>query len=276
MSSYSDIIQPLIPWMDEGVCDLTINQELASMKYSKLDLIISFLMDQTLLINIYKFSSFCTCKIDFDKPNNPEQIINYFSRPLSEWPIVIQKSSESIFLEIISPDILNNWLSLNSKSRYLAIPVSLNQDYSISLNSAHACILIFDNALSEVYFFDPNGSTTFFGFDNKVLLDELFVKYFDNLNSHQSSSTTWSFIKQNIYNPKELCLNRLFLGSLIENSGNCLITMILFAHFLRITQTSLNQAINLLGSLTDSELITIINGYSVGICKIGKNYSKKN
>jgi len=52
--------------------------------------------------------------------------------------------------------------------------------------------------------------------------------------------------------------------------------MILFAHFLRITQTSLNQAINLLGSLTDSELITIINGYSVGICKIGKNYSKKN
>jgi hypothetical protein len=268
MLSYSDIIQPLVPWMDEGVCDVSINKELASIKYRKLDLIISFLMDQTPLIDIYKSSSFCTWKIDFDNTSKPEQIVDYFARPVMEWPIVIQKSSESIFFELISPYILNVWLLVNSKSRYLAIPVSLNKEYTISLNSAHACILIFDNALSQVYFFDPNGSTTFFGSDNEIYIDKVFNKYFDNLNSH-NSSTTWSFIKQKTFNPNKFCLNRLFLGSLIENSGNCLITIILFAHFLQITQTSLNQAINMLGSLTDFELITIINGYSVGICRIG-------
>jgi len=264
-----DIIQPLIPWMDESICDVSIHQELACIKYTKLDLLISFLMDQTPLVSIYEYSSFCTWKIDLDETGKTEQIVNYFSRPLNEWPIVIQKSSESIFFETIRPDILNYWLSLNSKSRYLAIPVSLDKDYSTLSNASHACILIFDNALSQVYFFDPNGSTQFFGFDNQIFLDELFNKYFENLNSHKSSKTTWSFIEQNIYNPSELCLNRLFSGSLIENPGNCLITTILFAHFLQITQICSNQAINILGSLSDSDLLTIINGYSVGICRIG-------
>jgi hypothetical protein len=259
-----DVITPLVPWMDEGICDVSIHKELARLKYPKLDSIISFLMDQTPLLPIFSHIDFCTWAILTDLSSGPFQAVSSFTRNLNEFPIVIQKSNDSniIFLEMISQTSLNYWLSLNSKSRYLAIPVSLDPEYKEKYSAGHACTLIFDNVQSQVYFFDPNGVTTFFGWENEILVDELFYQYFETFGSYK-------YVGRNVYNPAKLCLNRQFAGSSIENSGNCMITSILFAHYLCVTQLDIAQGIEIIGSLTDSDLLTVINGYSVGICRMG-------
>lgn len=259
-----DIITPLVPWLDEGICDVSIHKELARLKYSKLDSIISFLMDQTPLLPMYSHIDFCTWAISTDLSSGPFQAVSSFTRNLNEFPIVIQKSDDSkiIFLEMISQTSLNYWLGLNSKSRYLAIPVSLDAEYKAKSSAGHACMLIFDNVLSEVYFFDPNGVTTFFGWENEIIVNELFYQYFETFGSYK-------YVGRNKYNPLMLCLNRRFEGSPIENSGNCMITSILFPHYLFVTQLDIAQGIETIGSLTDSDLLTIINGYSVGVCRMG-------
>lgn len=260
-----ETIQPLIPWMDEGILDTSIHQELSGIKYHRLDKTISFLMDQTPLSDTYQYIDFCTWKIDMETSGFSSQVVSSFTKRLDEWPVVIQESNSdenSIYLEIISPNSLNFWLSLNSKSRYLAIPVSLGDSYEKKSNSGHACMLIFDNALSEVYFFDPNGQTNFFGQSNEIFVDRLFDNYFDIVGS-------WEYVTRTRFNYYQKCLNRRFSGSLIDNPGNCMITSILFSHYLQMTQFDVSKAINLMGSLEDSDLITIINGYSVGICRLG-------
>ncbi len=258
-----NIIRPLVPWMDEGVCDVSIHNEIARIEFEKLDCLTSFLLDQT-QINSISCKAFSSWKLDLESYLPTKIISTFYKSNNDEWPINFQKSGNLILLDILDTNTLAHWIKINKAVRYLYIPISLNPEYGAK-RSGHACSLIIDNGLNEIYFFDPNGKTSYFGFTHSSCpIDILLENYFKDLETDYSLG--YSYI--NNTTTKFYQLNRDFSFSLIANPGNCMILSILFPHFLSLTQVDIYSGIAQLGELNDSELITLINGYSVGICRL--------
>ena len=258
-----DLIRPLVPWMDEGVCDVSIHDEIACIEYKKLDGLISFLLGQT-QINTLNYKAFSNWKLDLNTLS-PSKLVDVFLKSDEEWPISFQKSRNLVLLDMLEFNTLAYWIKINKKQRYLYIPISLCPEYNLNIkHHGHACSLIIDNALGEIYFFDPNGDTSYFGYSSLNPIDILFEEYFKEF--ELKFSLGYTYVKDTT--TKFYVLNRDFSFSTIANPGNCMILSIMFPHFLTLTQSDIFTGISQLGELDDNELITLINGYSVGICRI--------
>ncbi len=247
-------VSQLVPWMDYGICDVSIHDEIAGIKYSKLDALNSFLLGQTQITNLL-YKSYSTWKLDL-LTLIPTRVLNSFYKSDEEWPITFQKSGNLVLVDILDPKILAHWIKINSSIRYLCIPISLTPEYET--DSAHACSLIIDNALNEIYFFDPNGETGYFGSQiSSDPIDKLFEYYFKDF------ELDYTYVPNLTIKMYEL--NRNFSSFLMANSGNCMILSIMIPHFLSLTQNEISMGISKLGELGDTELAELINGYSIGI-----------
>jgi len=256
-----NIISPLVPWMEDGVCDISIQNEIAGLEYFKLDNLTSFLLGQTPITNL-DYKGYSSWKLDLTSFST-SNLIELFFEPDNDWPINFQKSENLIFLDILSFHTLANWIKMNSSVRYLHIPISFSPEYQTK-RYAHACSLVIDNALNEIYFFDPNGETSYFGSFDSSPIDTLFEEYFKEFEAKLSLGYT--YISDTI--TKFYTLNRDFPCSKISNPGNCMILSIMFPHFLALTQSDIYTGVAKLGELEDLELLTLINGYSIGICRL--------
>lgn len=256
-----DIVRPLVPWMDEGVCDISVNKEIAGIDYFKLDNLSSFLLGQTSITNIDS-KEYSSWKLDLSS-FSITNLIDLFFDSDEEWPINFQKSGNLVLLDILSPNTLAHWIKTNRSVRYLNIPVSFSPEYQTKCYG-HACSLIIDNAMNEIYFFDPNGETNYFGSFESSPVDILLEHYFREFESKYSLGYT--YLGDTI--TKFYVLNRDFSSSTLSNPGNCMILSIMFPHFLALTQSDIYTGIANLGEMNDLELLTIINGYSVGICRL--------
>lgn len=253
------LISPLIPFMEDGLCDKYIHREIAKIDYVTLDYSFSFFLNQTKINDLsYLYTSvYIIDPLDC----NVKCVGELCTKDEDEWKICFQKSSELLHMDILSLDTMFCWIKKNSSQRYLAIPITFNPEYGVN-NSSHACTLVIDNALQEIYFFDPNGTIGYFGNDSEYLLDFLMEKYFEDFELKYSMG--YRYIHTKKVNSLGLCLNRKFEGSSIENFGNCMILSILFVHFLHLTQKTAYDGVQILGSLNNSSLLHIINNYSVG------------
>jgi hypothetical protein len=266
---FVDIILPLVPWMDDGVCDVSINKEIAGIEYDKLDSLSSFLLGQTPITNL-DYKEFSSWKLDLNNYSS-SNLIDVFFNSDEKWPINFQKSGNLLLLDILSPNTLAHWIKINSSVRYLYIPISFSPEYQTKrygfaenvCRSGHACSLVIDNALNEIYFFDPNGETSYFGSFGLNPIDTLFEHYFRDFDIKHSLGYTYVSDTTKFYE-----LNRDFSWSTIANPGNCMILSIMFPHFLALTQSDIYTGVSKLGNLEDSELLALVNGYSVGICRL--------
>ena len=242
----------------------SIHHKISKIKYKKLDRILSFLMEQTRVLNLKNLWS-TTYKINL-QDNLIEHIIDSITEK-DEWAIKIQKSQFMLFIEILNFETLYNWINLNQSNRYLCIPISFCPEYSTNDNdvqqndSWHACTLIFDNALSEVYFFDPNGKTPYFNCFDDNHIDKLFGNYFKEFELKYQLG--FSYIPISQFASSTICLNRNFSDD--ANANNCMIISILLPHFLHLTQHTIYQGIKELTSINNKDLFHIINSYSFGI-----------
>lgn len=253
-------ICPLIPFMEDSLCNHLMYEKIASIEYTKLDKSFSFFLGQSTMNDLeYLYTSTyvinqldCVLKC----------IVELCVKDSDEWKICFQKSSELLYMDILNINTMYYWIKKNRLHRYLAIPISFVSEYGENKQPGHACTLIIDNALEEIYFFDPNGVTRYFGINSEYLIDCLMDKYFEDFESKYSMG--YSYIQAKKWNPEFLCLNRKFKNSLIENNGNCIILSILFVHLLHLSQKTIYESIKILGSLDDGLLLHIINNYSVG------------
>jgi len=266
-----NLISPLVPWMDYGICDVSVHEEIAGIDNEKLDSLNSFLLGQT-LINDLGYKTFSSWKLDLSSFLT-SNLIDVFFKSDKEWPINFQKSGNLLLLDILSTNTLAHWIKINTSVRYLCIPISFSPEYNYQAKNydlteqpskaGHACSLVIDNALNEIYFFDPNGDSSYFGSFEYNPIDTLFEHYFREFESKYFLGYT--YVSNTII--KFYVLNKDFSYSAIENSGNCMILSIMFPHFLALTQLDIYTGIAKLGELNDLELIELINGYSVGICR---------
>lgn len=279
--NFETIIQPLIPYMETGICSKTLHNKISRCKYSILEHITNFLFNQQSLPNDIKpyYSSY-SIDIFTQSSNFQTQTQVNFQTCYEEkydkdaWPICFMKNNKNILLNIISPNTMCKYLLTNNYNKYCFIPILFCPPFSNDKNvPGHYTCLIIDNYESKVYFFDPNGWTSYFN-DNVNyyetqkylrLVEKLFEKYFEDLSDF--TGIKYDFVSTFQWNPRNLNLNKRLAGSQVDNGGNCVGFTILFAHYLYLTKLPLRTCLENLANLEDSQKIQLINDYSVGLTR---------
>ena len=132
----------------------------------------------------------------------------------------------------------------------------------------HVGCLVIDNALEEIYFFDPNGKSNYFNYsfynnitDSDKFVNLLFEKYFSEL------GTKYKFVS----NYDKYVLNVFLSNNLnyqVSEKGNCMIISLIICHYLMLTQKTLFDTIKDFYELSDNEFIDIISLYTVGLYEL--------
>ena len=276
---FTFIIEPLIPFMDNGdLCTKQTHTKISTCKFSILESIRNFIFNQKSyeIIN----PSYCTYLINcfVNHYNSKTEFYTSYQEKFNKdfSHTIIQRVDNNIVLNTLSVNSMSDYIKLNESNQFIFIPVSLSPPYCKDKTlPGHACCLIIDNFEHCVYFFDPNGWTTFFDeqlpikIDEKLIylrytkfmIEKLFEKYFSDVGSYLG--ITYKFIPSSQWNPRNLALNKKFTGSQVDYGGNCVGFTILFFHYLILTKKSIRTCAEDLNSLEDQYKIQLINDYSV-------------
>lgn len=98
--------------------------------------------------------------------------------------------------------------------------------------------------------------------DGSEMIDTLLQTYFNKVG--EILGVKYNYIKSSVWNPKRKAINRDFQKSDI-GTGHCVMTTYMMFHYLFLTNKDLEEANDILTSLSDDELLYIINGYTLGI-----------
>jgi len=307
MSLYlKDIIDSLIPLnKNNNLYNKNIYKEIVKLEYTEIDNLISYLMKQTKMLELLNLT-FSSYKVETannngkSSPSGLQPSVNCKSSPLglqpsvngksspsglqpsvnceliikdfnkdddNEWVCILQHNLGIIFLDILSHTSFINFINLNKQNRYLCIPVSLSPEFGNTKMGGHATCLIIDNALEEVYLFDPNGETNYFNYSktykiyrSNEYVNMLFNKYFEDL--YYFYNIRYKFVKNTEYNPSLFVINRVFKEN-NNNNGNCMIISFLFPHYLLATQNTILNGIKVFSNLKNDELLELIKIYYV-------------
>lgn len=205
-----------------------------------------------------------------------------------EYYTTIQSELNYLLLHILSIESLVTYL-IENKSRnkkYTFLPLFIGSEY---YDSGHMTCLIFDNDEYKVYLYDPNGRTTFFNdividaytkihkikredidkellnsmyINTSDLVDKLIIGYLDKIN--EVYEVKYNFISSKEWNKNNKVINRNF-GDTIIGNGHCVITTIMFLHYLYTTGSKFENIYSIITNINDEELLYIINCYSNGI-----------
>ncbi len=277
-ANFESVIQPLIPYLETGICTKQIHKKISRCKYSILDYITNFLFNQKSFENTDWYCS--TYSINLESKYNKNIQANFQTSykdkyDKDNWPVCIIKNNKDLIIDIPAINTMCEYLQLNNSNKYTFIPVSFCPPFTNDKNiSGHYTCLIIDNQENRVYFFDPNGWTSYFNdfdFDNNFYdieiyqryLEKIFEKYFDDLSEY--SGIKYNFVSAYQWNFRNLYLNKRFSGSQIDNGGNCVALTILFFHYLFLTKLSPKNALEKLSQLEDKYMIQLVNDYSVGL-----------
>jgi hypothetical protein len=186
------------------------------------------------------------------------------------WPMCIMKNNKCLLFNCPSINTMSEYLQLNDYNKFTFIPVSFCPPFTNNKHiSGHYTCLIIDNEESCVYFFDPNGWTSYFNdnfYDTEIYLrylEKIFDKYFCDLS--EFSGIKYNFVPSYQWNSRNLHFNKKYLGSQIDNGGNCVAFTILFFHYLFLTKFLPKIGLEKLSKLCDEHKIQLINDYSVGL-----------
>jgi len=242
---FQSIVEPLIPYLESGICTQTIHNKISQCKFSILENITNFLFNQKSFNNCDWYCSSYSINLEF-KNNNSTQA--NFQTSYSDiynkdtWPICLIKNNKDLILNIPSVNTMCEYIQLNNSNKYIFIPVSFCPPFTNDKNiSGHYTCLIIDNYENCVYFFDPNGWTSYFN-DNffetnkyQRYLEKIFEKYFCDLS--EFAGIKYNFVPASQWNPRNLYLNKRYVGSQVDNGGNCVAFTILFFHYLFLTKS---------------------------------------
>lgn len=198
--------------------------------------------------------------------------------------VTLQNDNNHLLLNIHSIESLILSLS-ETENRYFFVPVLFSTE---NRKSGHIVCLIIDIIQKHFYLYDPNGKSTFFnnifsefiGVDtydlymyNDELIDILIQGYVNEFN--KKLDLNYKFVSSKIWNPYYKIFNTTFDENSLIGSGHCVITTILFLHYLMLTNLDVQNAFNILISLNNEERAFIISSYSCWLYEIYKPYFDK-
>lgn len=105
-------------------------------------------------------------------------------------------------------------------------------------------------------------------FDGETKINKLLEGYFNELNL--KTGIDIKFIEQKKWNQKQYLLNKSFGKQTVLKDGHCVITTLLFIHYLFLVEDDIKNVIEILGTLNHNELAYVINGYGTGISDLLK------
>ena len=204
--------------------------------------------------------------------SNPELYVNYKEKYNPKlWNGVIQcVYGDNLALKMFSIDSMTDYLQINSSNRYLFLPILLSSEFGENEIRSNFTCLIFDYILSEVYFFDPNGWTTFFdtnsssGINNIIVIEKIFSKYFDDLNIY--SGIKFKYVSVFEWNSSNLNLYPTYMDTNESEKSKILngITTIIFCHYCFLNQKTVQECLNDFVELNDQDKEKLYNNYTLG------------
>lgn len=285
-----------------GVYNENIKNKLTKCNFSQHEQLFNFLLDQNSVKNIdptysiYKANLF-TNEVSHYCDICEEIKDGYYTR--------IEANDKYLFLNCLSVDSLCVFLFDNTRefNRYVFIPVSMTSEI---YEKGHYSIIIFDIIEKLVYFADPNGKTSFFNnifytysrmcpkkekcndaivdnsikpnqdnldysmledmyIDSEDLIEKMFELYIENFNI--TTGSCFKFVKRNTWNQNGNTINKTYNGSVV-GSGHCLALGVLIANYCHIKKCVPNEIYELFSKLSTSEIIELINSYSIGLYNI--------
>ncbi|AYV78884.1 MAG: hypothetical protein Edafosvirus43_5 [Edafosvirus sp.] len=284
------IISPLVSFLDDDICTDKIHESIVTMNNEKFKIVIDLLCDQKnidekdLTYSLYKIGYYDNIfKHHLD--SIPEENNLYLNE--------LTASDQFLLLNIISPMSLMDCILKHANKRYIFLPLSMNV---LSKDAGHMTCLAVDVSKKHLYLIDPNGSSSYFNnmfnemlknnlkkeknipdeikldellddsiyFDVSMLVDDLFVGYCKEL---EKCGFKYTFIPSSKWNSKQYHINKSVNNAIIKN-GHCLITSVMIAQYMNLTNSEPSEVYELFAQLTDDELLNFINGYTMWIYKM--------
>lgn len=300
----SNELKEIVSVLKDNICcgmyNDTMKKQILSCKFEKYEKIFNFLTDQISVndidptYSIYKINLF-TNKVSHHCDITENIGNNHYA--------TIRGNEHFLFFHCLSMESLlmfltNNTINLGNDKfkKYVFMPfVFLSELTTIG----HFSLIIFDVIDKQVYFADPNGTTSFFNnifydiaktqtksmsssttdsmlnfypdmFDDMYVDSELIVEtviehYINKLN--ECAGYEYKFIKRNQWNPIGYTINKSYEGTYI-GSGHCVAIGTLIANYCQIKKCNPIEIYTLLSKLSKSEIIELINSYSIGMYNI--------
>jgi hypothetical protein len=220
------------------------------------------------------------------EPNsNPELYVNYKEKYNPKlWNGVIQCIyGDNLALKMFSIDSMTDYLQLNSTNRHLFIPILLSSAFGENETRSNLTCLIFDYILSEVYFFDPNGWTTFFdtnssfGINNIIVIEKIFSKYFNDLNIY--SGIKFKYVSVFDWNRYNLNLYPTHIDSYESGKKNEILNGIIttiFCHHCHLNKKTIKECLNDFVELNEQDKLKLYNDYTSGFLNELKKTENEN
>lgn len=199
-----------------------------------------------------------TSLTDFIPPNN----VHYE-------PINFQITDTSIIANVLSVGTLVDYIR-KSKNRYLFLPIHYGCE---TYNYGHRAVMVIDKKEKHVYLLDPNGIPSYFNTVLELQLEnsiEFFLDYYIR-QLNDVFSMDYKYIHTNIWNPSKIVLNNT--SNVQMSRGDCLTISLMICQLINNLEMAPGNIYELVKMLTDSEFVSIIRSYSLGILKYLR-YSK--
>ena len=168
-----------------------------------------------------------------------------------------------------------------TKSRYVFHPLAFTSE---TIKNGHQTCIIVDTQQNEILLFDPNGRHSYFNqvfketngefkdydvmeessLNGEELVDGLMKKYVEDIND--KFDTKYKYVSSKQWNLTGKTMNGDY-KSLISN-GHCVVLTLMFIHYIHLTQNDVNSSYKNFSNLSDSEMLEIINGYSLFISNL--------
>lgn len=257
-----DVLNVLHPFIENELCIRVYVNRMQRLEGHHMMKILEVIFNQPPMNKNRTTYTLYSINIDY---SNLHKVIDIISHPTNENSnhITIQSTQNQLVLHIYSPETMHYYLAKNKKIRYLFFPIG----FSGNSSSDHQTILVIDNYQKCSYLIDPNGSTNYFRNttnNSEDLVEQLLIYYFQLL---YEIKCTIKFICRKHWNPYTININRTFDGTVFDQ-GNCVVTSIILAHYINITQSVPQKAYVEFGKLKNDMLLKIINGYTFFLSRI--------
>jgi len=271
--SYDLIFNALSPLTYDGMEELDKYSEkegymIATVSSSSENII---LQDFTGQIDINKDAEFTIYQMNIEN-NKVTHITNFIpEKNVYHSPINFQITDNSIVTNILSIGTLIDHMNQN-KNRYIFLPTNYNCETN---NTGHRAVTVIDKTEKEIYLLEPNGIPTYFNSILGIQLDtyiEFFLDYYVR-QINDIFSMNYKYINSNVWNPSNIILNN---SSNIQTSkGDCLTISLIICQLINNLEMAPGNVYEIVKMLTDSEFVSIIRSYTIGILKYLK-HSKNN
>lgn len=251
------------------ICDNKIYNYVSTMKYDHFTKYINKITKQECLDTKYNYNEYT-----FDCITKKICHIKYSSHVFDDPyhnSIYLNRETQSFVIRIIEPNIMLNILDSNTKSRYCFFPITFKVDEECYY---HQSVLIFDMFIKKAYFVDPDGTITYFNpvdvdddkyFHYEHCINDFITEYILYI-SEQNTMTPYIFSHLHEWNAERYIVNRDFTNCEIEY-GHCVSTTLLIMHLMVENEIDPEIVFDIIYMLSNTELLSLINDYSVYIYK---------